>query len=122
MKKLVAFTLALIVILTAAVCVAAESYVRGDADGNGYVDIVDSTIIGRHLVNLSVPSFFPKYADVDNSGDVEITDATLIQRALADISNFYNVGDTVEETQAPTQAPTQKPTRDPYELPFIPAR
>lgn len=126
MKKLIAFILAVAVTLSAAVCVSAGSYVRGDADGSGYLDIIDATVISRFLVNMEVLRFFPKYADVDDSGDVEITDATLIQRSLASISTPYDVGGTVIEpddpTEAPTEAPTQPPTKDPNELPFIPKR
>ena len=114
MKKFIAFISAFVLIFTLAICAGAGSYVRGDADGNGYVDIVDVTVISRQLVELDVPAFFEKNADVDNSGEVEITDATLIQRMIAGISNFYNIGETVVETQAPT--------RDPDELPFIPKR
>lgn len=114
MKKMIAFILAFVLIFAAAICVDAGSYIRGDADGNGYVDIVDVTVISRQLVGLEVPAFFEKSADVDKSGEVEITDATLIQRMIAGISNFYSIGETVVETQAPT--------RDPDELPFIPKR
>ena len=130
MKKLMVCITAALMIGTAVIGVSAGSYVRGDADGDGHVDIVDTTVISRRIADIDVPSFFPKQADVDGSGAVEITDATLIQRMLAEIGNPYRIGETVDETepptekptQPPTEKPTQPPTDDPDELPFIPIR
>lgn len=113
MKKVIAMILVTVLfLLAAAICAAAETYVRGDADGSEEVDIIDATVISRRLVDIEVPAYFEKRADVDGSGEVDIVDVTLIQRALVGIADPYGIGETVVETV--------QPTKDPYELPFIP--
>ncbi len=58
--------------------------VKGDADGDGSLSVVDATLIQRSLANLY---FFDDKqilaADTDGDGSVSILDATLIQRKLA---------------------------------------
>ena len=58
--------------------------VRGDADGNGYVDVVDATVIMRRIVEMDVndPQRIDLVGDVSCDGDLEIIDATIIQRWL----------------------------------------
>lgn len=131
MKKLLAAFLILCA-LTAAVILPASAegdrYLRGDADCDENISILDATAIQRVLVDLTVKSFNEQAADVDGDG-LNIIDATSIQRYLVDLGNPYNIdhwSDEIEPstdptTQAPTEPPTQKPTKDPYELPFIPA-
>ena len=47
-----------VMLLSATASVAAGSgYVRGDADGDGTVTILDATTIQRKLVQLPTPSF-----------------------------------------------------------------
>ena len=82
------------------------SYIRGDADGDGSVTILDAVVIMRRLSDISVTSFFEKAADVDGKG-LDITDATRIQRYLASFADPYHIGDTVNY--------------DEYELPYIPS-
>lgn len=88
---------------------AGSSYIRGDADGDGTVTIIDATVIQRKLALLSVPSFNESAADVDGDG-LNILDATRIQRFLAAFTDPYHIGDVVVE----------QPSGDEYELPFIP--
>ncbi len=138
MKKTIAF---LGCALVAAFCVssasvlplsaAGNSYIRGDADGDGVVTINDVTMIQRVLSQ--------QLEDTDGSvarrgcvtGEVlSIVDATEIQQYLAEQTNTLHIGETVTEeqptteAQPTTQSQTQPTTRyrDPYELPFIPVR
>lgn len=93
---------------------AASSYIRGDADGDGDVAIMDVTVIQRKLVDLEVPYFDERAADVDGD-ELSITDATWIQRYLAEFQNIYHINETVTIPD-PT---VPQPTRDPYELPIV---
>lgn len=93
---------------------ADASYRRGDADGNGAVEIIDATKIGYKLAGFSVDSFSEKAADVDGNG-LDIVDATWIMRFLADMNNPHGIDQIVEEQVKPTIP------RDEYELPFVPA-
>ena len=101
---------------------AAGSYVRGDADGDGTVTIMDATVIQRRLVELPTPNFDERAADVDGDG-LNITDATWIQRYLAEFDNIYHINETVTVPDPTTPQPTTpQPTRDPYELPVVPKK
>ena len=110
MKKLQAICLtavALAAVFCAAVpASAASTYIRGDANGDGIVNINDVTAIQRHLAELE--AFKSKQinaADVNGEG-LDISDATAIQMYLAEYDDPYKIGTTV--------------TYDEYELPFIP--
>ena len=91
---------------------ASFSYIRGDADGDGTVTIVDATVIQRRLCDIEVKSFNESAADIDDSG-LDITDVTRIQRWLADIHDAFGIGELVIVNPALTQ--------DEYELPFVSA-
>lgn len=97
---------------------ADTTYVRGDADGDGEITVIDATVIQRVLADIPTASFYEKAADVDNNG-LDITDATMIQRKLAEIADPYGIGEIVTDTVVPTETIT--PTQAEYELPFIPA-
>lgn len=61
-------------------------YIKGDADGDGSVSIIDATVIQRHEANIVVETgFYRPLADVDGDSEVSIIDATLIQRSEAGI-------------------------------------
>ena len=65
------------------------SGLKGDADNDGEVTILDATYIQRHLADIVLSSPIVKEAaDVDGDGDVTIVDATRIQRALVGICNL----------------------------------
>ena len=74
---------------------APATYLLGDADGNGIVNIIDATVLQRVLVNYT-------YADADlmrirgaitnPAKGLNILDATAIQRYLASYANVYGVG------------------------------
>lgn len=69
----------------------------GDADGDGIVEIVDATIIQRHLSNLTVPYSEETLmnADVDGDGELTVLDATFIQRYIAKIETHYPIGEPI---------------------------
>ena len=68
------------------------SYLLGDSDMDGEVNIVDATYIQRWIAQLALPSNLDESgADVDSNGAIEITDVTYIQRWQADIEIPYPV-------------------------------
>lgn len=102
MKKLVLIVLTLICLLTAVGMVipisAAGSYIRGDADGDGYITSVDATWIQYKLASFNIPfDFDDLVADVDGDGSVTSVDATWIQRYLAKMHVPYDIGQTKYE-------------------------
>ncbi|MBK6088176.1 dockerin type I repeat-containing protein [Ruminococcus difficilis] len=56
-------------------------YIKGDADGDGGVSIIDATCVQRHEAGIATTSFFKPLADVDGDSEVNVIDATLIQRS-----------------------------------------
>lgn len=123
MKRLGLIGLALICLMIAVSMIlpvsAAGSYLRGDADGDGTVTIMDATVIQRRLAEIPTPSFDERAADVDGDG-LNITDATWIQWYLAEFDNIYHINEMVTIPDPTTPQPTApQPTRDPYELPVV---
>lgn len=99
-----------LVILSAAIPASAGGRVRGDADADGEVTILDATAIQRRLAGLPVSSFSERSADIDGNG-LDILDATMIQRFLASLDDPYGIGE-------PLPAAPTLPLED-YELPII---
>ena len=98
------------------------NYLRGDANGDGFVTIYDVTALQRHLANLELLSENNLTAtDIDGNG-LDITDATNIQRYLAEYENVYNVGEWINigATEPATQPSTHWFNPGDNELPFIP--
>ena len=99
MKRILSLILSLVMVLsvfTVMTASAAEELICGDADGNGAVDIIDATVIQRHLVSLiTLSDERLKAADVSGDG-IDITDATIIQRWLAAYSVSYPIGEPIE--------------------------
>ena len=95
--------------LSAVLPVSADTirYLRGDANGDGVVNINDVTYIQRYLVDLETDpqGTIWRNGDVDGNG-LDINDATKIQGYLAEFDDPYSVGKTV--------------IFDEYELPLIP--
>ena len=91
-----------------------ECILLGDADGDGFVTILDATCIQRRLADLPVESFVETAADVDGDG-LSIIDATLIQRYLAGFENIHHIDEPliVSDPTAPGSM------QDPYELPSV---
>ena len=98
------------------------NYLRGDANGDGFVTIYDVTALQRHLANLELLSENNlTAADIDVNG-LDITDATNIQRYLAEYENVYNIGEWINigATEPTTQPSTHWFKPGDNELPFIP--
>ena len=72
------------------------TYLRGDADGDEEVTIIDVTCIQRYLAGIAVSFIDEKAADVDGN-ELDIVDATLIQRYLAGLNNPYHIDEIVTE-------------------------
>lgn len=88
-----------------------ESFVYGDADGDGKVTIIDATKIQRHLAEYSprITGVRLIAADVTGSGGVDIMDVTTIQRYLA---KFIEIFPAQQQATEPTtvQPTTVQPT------------
>ncbi len=111
----------LCVICAALICVSAmaaadisaavkSTYIRGDSDDNGKVEISDVTLAQQVLAGIEKDSggLIAVRANVDGKG-FNIDDATNVQRYLAQFDNIYSIGEKVTY-----------PGYDEYELPFIP--
>jgi hypothetical protein len=62
---------------------------KGDANNNGVVDIVDGLLIAQYYVGLNPSGFVVANADVNCSGGIDIVDALLIaQKYVGLIANF----------------------------------
>lgn len=74
------------------------SHIGGDADGDGYVTILDATKVQRVLADFDEEDVDAVRirGDVDGNG-LDIFDATSIQRFLADMDNPYDIGETADE-------------------------
>ena len=131
--------IAAIVFMSLSLIVSARIFLRGDADGDGRVTVIDATVIQKVRASIEVKSFDELAADVDDDNVVSVLDATYIQKSLAHIDIDYAVGETVvvedptqpqtdaptePQTDAPTQPQTQAPSYKPgdNELPYIPNR
>ncbi len=110
MKKIASIAAALVILGCSVLpCAAAqETTLRGDADGNGIVNIFDVTAIQRHVADMEplIPKKMTLAADVNNDGKITIEDATLLQEYLAEYENVHHVEGLIYFDQ--------------YELPFIP--
>ena len=58
----------------------AETILRGDADGNGEVDIADAVAVLRHTVGNTPSVFNETNADANGDGEVDVVDAVVILR------------------------------------------
>ena len=76
-----------------------NTFLLGDADGDGTIGIVDSTLIQRDIAALAeIKSDNRDAADVDSDGIICILDATEIQRYLAEFAVKYPIGKTVSKS------------------------
>ena len=73
-------------------------YLRGDADGNGIIDVIDATTIQRSLSNIPLPTvdgYLTLRAALSND-ELSVTDATIIQRFLvSEDDNPYEIDNTI---------------------------
>ena len=133
-KALMIFLAALLVVLTAA-CGSGNNtadakqqkprkvhdpnvFIYGDADGDGYLSILDVTRIQRHLAGLEpqITEANMKKAIVSGNAELSVIDATLIQQRLVNIIKIFPVEDPsfvppTEASETPaTELATQPPT------------
>ena len=114
----------------------AKAYLRGDANCDGSVDILDATTIQRYLVGLyDDPDEMIHILCACDGDEVTILDATRIQRFLAGFTNTFGIDKPVswsekvipevkpveKPTAAPTVSPTEAPTEPETEAPTQPA-
>ncbi|MBQ6498583.1 MAG: hypothetical protein IJI48_01610, partial [Ruminococcus sp.] len=61
----------------------AQEILRGDADEDGDVTVIDATVIQRYLLGAPMLTPFNEAnADADDDGEITIVDSTVIQRYL----------------------------------------
>ncbi len=73
------------------------SYLRGDSDGNGKVDILDVTLIQRILANLQADDDGMITLRAALSGDtLDIIDVTCLQRYIAQMPTPYPINETAQ--------------------------
>lgn len=76
--------------------VLTDASIRGDADGDGDVSILDATRIQRKLAGFSM-DFFDEKAACITSDKISILDATAIQRYLVRFDDLYHIGEYICE-------------------------
>lgn len=98
-----------------AVGAQAETYLIGDADGDGEITILDATKVQRVLADLDKDdgAIAQRASMVDD--ELNIMDATVIQRYLADLECGYPVG----QTGTVTYTEPTLPSGDEYEMPIL---
>ena len=68
---------------------AATGYIRGDANGDGKVNVCDVTAIQRHVAEVELLTGACLFnADVNGDGEVTIDDATHLLRYLAEFDGI----------------------------------
>lgn len=78
-----------------------DSYIIGDANGDGVVDINDATAIQKAVAEIPLDFFDEKAADVDFNG-LSVEDATNIQKYLVEYNTPYRIGETAEAGKSRT--------------------
>lgn len=69
-----------------------DSYIKGDFDNSKKVEIIDATLLQRHLAGIvDSDSKAEERADIDDDG-IDSTDAVWIMRSLSEIEIPYTVG------------------------------
>ena len=66
-----------------------------DADGDNEIDVLDVTVILRHLVGIPIKRINLSAANVDGD-DLDIIDATLLQRYLSNMKTTYPIGEYID--------------------------
>lgn len=118
MKRIISLMIAAILCLSGIAVSASEvaltntsepqSFIWGDADGDGDLTILDATCIQRYLAAFSVTNFNKAAAMVSNGKELTIIDATLIQRKLVNLIDRFPVEEAAIQPTEPE--PTEEPT------------
>ena len=75
-----------------------DSFLLGDANGDGSVNINDVTTIQRYLAELeTLEGIYLHAADANQDGTVDIADATAIQMYLAEYEMDYPIGEVMTQ-------------------------
>lgn len=107
------------------------TYLKGDADGDNSISILDATTIQKTLASLIFDTDGMIALRGEVGGDtLDITDATYIQKYLAQIPTDVQDIDTIVSVEIPdpTEPATQPPTEEEtyssgnYQLPFLPSK
>ena len=70
----------------------------GDANGDGYVNVNDVTVIQRHAAELELLEGINFHAaDINGDGNVSVDDATELQRFLAEYVVDYPIGEVMTQ-------------------------
>jgi enterochelin esterase-like enzyme len=70
-----------------------KSIIIGDANCDNTIDVMDATIIQKHLVGLrTLSSTGLSLSDVNNDNSVDIADSTLIQKYLVNLLKSSKIG------------------------------
>ena len=65
-----------------------ETYIMGDADGDGRITISDATLIQRAGIGLEqLSEVRAKVSDVNGDGRVSVLDTTCVQKYLAEYTD-----------------------------------
>ena len=87
-------------VLLSTVCLSAgaQSWLRGDADGDGKITSLDVSTAQRVLTGIisDDDGAITRRSDVDGDG-ISLLDVTAIQRALASFPDDYHIGGTVSD-------------------------
>lgn len=78
-----------------------ETYILGDADGNGVINIDDATLLQRLLCELvaDTDGKITQRGDVDGNG-LNIMDVTEIMKYIAELDVEYSIGEQIAPTAA----------------------
>lgn len=82
--------------------ITVNSYIKGDCNGDGSIDVADITEIIKYIVHRASENFNEAAADMDEDGVIDVADITLVVKAIleAGTSNarmFGNPLDTADE-------------------------
>ena len=69
--------------------------IKGDANGDAKVTVLDATAIQRKLASFTAQNFNERTADVNGNKEADILDATCIQRWLAGLSCPDGIGESI---------------------------
>ena len=81
--------------------------IYGDADGNGIVDINDSTLICKYTVDFApISDERLKVTDVNEDGVTSVADATCIQKFIAEFESDYGITGQTYQGTTPSEPET----------------
>ena len=98
-KTVISLSLIIALLFSCVIAADAASYLLGDVNGDGDVDVIDATIVQRYDARFPVPYDEAQLmrGDVDDDGEVTVLDATLIQRYATQVPTPYDIGGRVNE-------------------------